>query len=268
MHTECFDKSRQSDVSFIPANCDNPICTAQVPGVLPLSGLSTQLSMAQPDMLLELLSSDTKLSIFDDVLTRPDVSPAGVIAKVATAAKGWQKYKSTDSRTQQDSRAVQPPASGDESGQQISAGNVSDRQSGPHNSSVVPELLDEMTRPVAAADSTSTAEPDDANSSAATVAAADATADAASHAAEGTAGTVLNDQGIVASSSAARHKVGFAEPAHENFVESAVAESTESSQTMADIQKAEQQAAAADLRARVAAGMRRCVFLAHSRLQQ
>ncbi|KAL3143046.1 hypothetical protein ABBQ38_003321 [Trebouxia sp. C0009 RCD-2024] len=75
---------------------------SKVPTTLPHAGLSTQLSMApeplmQADLLqgLQACSLDAKLSIFEDTLPGADVSPAGVIAKVATAAKAWQKIRAS-----------------------------------------------------------------------------------------------------------------------------------------------------------------------------
>lgn len=52
----------------------------------------------QADLLqgLQACSLDAKLSIFEDTLPRADVSPSGVIAKVATAAKAWQKLRAPE----------------------------------------------------------------------------------------------------------------------------------------------------------------------------
>lgn len=40
------------------------------------------------------LSADARLSIFDVPPSRPEVSETAVVARVATAAKAWQRYKS------------------------------------------------------------------------------------------------------------------------------------------------------------------------------
>ncbi|KAL0038743.1 hypothetical protein WJX79_006176 [Trebouxia sp. C0005] len=64
------------DRKLVPAQQQH---LSQAPETQSQTDLSAQLSMAQPDMLLELqrFGSDTKLSIFDDFTTKADISQAG-----------------------------------------------------------------------------------------------------------------------------------------------------------------------------------------------
>lgn len=216
--------------------------------------------MAQPDMLLQLqrLGSDTKLSIFDDFTTKADISQAGVVSKVASAVKGWQRYRSADSQTHPSDVANAAAAVGVCQSEQD---NVTRSDSGttaaPDSSSVIVDTAEEAQTSSSVGDMMPTVTSDSATASLATVCAAVRDADAPGQTSEGMASSMVSDSGSGAGSSAAPRKVGFAEPAREEVEEAGKITVTGSS----DVGKATTealQASAADLRARVAAGMRRC----------
>ena len=215
--------------------------------------------MAQPDMLLELqrLGSDTKLSIFDDFTTKADISQAGVVSRVATAVKGWQRYRSADSQTQHSDVADAAAAAGvRQSVQDSLTGSESGTTAGPDSSSVVVDTAEQAQTSSSVENMMPTVTSDSAAASLATVY-AEARDDAPGQTSEGMASSMVSDSGSSAGSSTAPRKVGFAEPAREEVEETGKTTVTSSS----DVGKATteaQQATAADLRARVAAGMRRC----------
>lgn len=277
---------------------------AQVPDSLPLTGLSTQLSMAQglmqPDALFELrrLGSDAKLSIFDDILTRPDVSPSGVVARVLTAAKGWQKYKSPAGKTAQEGCAVDPSASGEAPGQSSVAGNACSDQSvcveladsdtagtaeivGSGIAALEASAVAEAVASAVAGDGSSTAVEGSAvdvavasavagegsSAAGASSAVADATACEVATAvvraiaSEASSSAVPSSSGNNGSSGAARHRVGFADSAEECALTELIAVASAGLvEAAGEGTQAEQLATAADLRARIAASMRRLVI--------
>ena len=215
--------------------------------------------MAQPDMLLELqrLGSDTKLSIFDDFTTKADISQAGVVSRVATAVKGWQRYRSADSQTQHSDVADAAAAAGvRQSVQDSVTGSDSGMTAGPDSSSADVDTAEQIQRSSFVGDLMPTVKSDAAAASPATVC-AEAMDDAPRQTSEGMAGSMVSDSGSSAGSSAAPRKVGFAEPAREEVEETGKTTLTGSSD-VGKATKEAQQATAADLRARVAAGMRRC----------
>lgn len=235
-----------------------------------LAGPSTQLSMAQPDLLLELqlLDSDARLSIFDDAISTHDVSQAGVVSKVATAVKGWQKYRSAAGKCQQDSVTATTDATGEESVQDDTASTDTSPTAAPYSSLSDAEATAQEQPSLAVVDGVQIAQPDALAVPADSLAAvcADAIAHTPGPTSDSTTSVMIPESGSMASSSAAPRKVGFAEPSSEDPAESAGASSGDGSQR-AEVdgrQKAEgdrqteQQATAADLRARVAAAMRRC----------
>ncbi len=213
--------------------------------------------MAQPDMLLE-LGSGTKLSIFDDFTTKADISQAGVVSTVASAVKGWQRYRSADCQPQQNGATDAAAAAGVcQSGQDSVIGNNSGTTVGPDSTSVIVETAEQEQTGSAAGDVMPTVTSDAATASLATVCAEARDADAPGQTSEGMPGSMVSDSGSSAGSSAVLRKVGFAEPDREEVEETGKTSLTGSS----DVGKAAteaQQASAADLRARVAAGMRRC----------
>jgi len=214
--------------------------------------------MAQPDVLLELrrLGSDTKLSIFDDFTTKADISQAGVVGKVATAVKGWRRYRSADSLTQQSDVADAAAAGVRQSVQDSVTGSDSGMTAGPDSSSADVDTAEQIQRSSFVGDLMPTVKSDAAAASPATVC-AEAMDDAPRQTSEGMAGSMVSDSGSSAGSSAAPRKVGFAEPAREEVEETGKTTLTGSSD-VGKATKEAQQATAADLRARVAAGMRRC----------
>ena len=226
--------------------------------------------MAQPDTLLELqrLGSDTKLSIFDDVTTKADISQAGVVSKVASAVKGWQRYRSADSQTQQSyvpdaaaagvlqASVTDAAAAGALQGSGI--GSDSGTTAGPDTTSVAVDTAAEQAQISSSVDGMMpTVTSDVAAASLATVC-AEARDDTPGQTSAGMASSLVSESGSGAGSSAAPRKVGFAEPAREGFVQTGKTTVTGSSDMGKATTEAEQ-ATAADLRARVAAGMRRCV---------
>ena len=217
--------------------------------------------MAQPDMLLELhlMGSGTKLSIFDDFTTKADMSQAGVVSKVASAVKGWQRYRSADSQTQPSDVADAAAAAGVcQSVQDSVTGSDSGMTAGPDTTSVVVDTAAEQAQTSSSVgDVTPTVTSDAAAASLATVC-AEARHDAPGQTSEGMASSMVSESGSSAGSSAAPRKVGFAEPAREELEETGKTALTGSSD-MGKATTEAQQASAADLRVRVAAGMRRCV---------
>ena len=213
--------------------------------------------MAQPDTLLELqrLGSDTKLSIFDDVTTKADISQAGVVSKVASAVKGWQRYRSADSQTQQ---SYVPDAAAAGVLQASVIGSDSGTTAGPDTTSVAADTAAEQAQISSSVDGMMpTVTSDVAAASLATVC-AKARDNTPRQTSAGMASSLVSESGSGAGSSAASRKVGFAEPAREGVVETGKTTVTGSSD-MGKATTEAQQATAADLRARVAAGMRRCV---------
>ena len=222
----------------------------QVPNTMLVSVLSTQLSMApvQPETLLELqaLGPDAKLSIFDDTFKEVDVSPAGVLAKVATAAKGWQKFKGL-----QATLAAEAPDSGSDSLKQKQACHSTEVASSTASSSQLQHANHPADEHKAAASSDGAVH----NSSAAVISV------------KGSAGALLLPGGVSSSSADSStgrlqplHRVGFAGAA-EVSSEGAGEGDRGSSMSHAVVQQGqaeqqvEQQATAAGLR--MAAGMRR-----------
>ena len=214
--------------------------------------------MAQPDMLLELqrLGSDTKLSIFDDFTTKADISQAGVVSKVVSAVKGWQRYKSADSQTQQSDVADAAAAGVRQSVQNGITGSNSGMTAGPGSTSEVVDTAGQAQTSSSVGDVTPTVTSDAAPAASLATVCAEAKDDAPGQTSEGMASSMVSDLGSSAGSSAAPRRVGFAEPFREEFEETGKTALTGSS----DVGKASteaQQATAADLRARVAADMRR-----------
>ncbi len=222
--------------------------------------------MAQPDMLLELhrMGSGTKLSIFDDFTNKADISQAGVVSKVASAVKGWQRYRSADSQTQPSDVADAAAAAGVcQSGRDSVTGSESGMTAGPDSICVIVDTAAEQAQTSSSVgDVMLTVTSDAAAASLATVC-AEARGDAPGETSASMANSMVIDSGSSAGSSAVPRKVGFAEPAREEVEETGKTTVTGSS----DVGKATteaQQASAADLRARVAAGMRRCAACFHN----
>ncbi len=214
--------------------------------------------MAQPDMLLELqrLGSDTRLSIFDDFTTKADISQAGVVSQVVSAVKGWQRYKSADSQNQQSDVADAAAAGVRQSVQDGVTGSNSGMTAGPDSTSEVVDTAGQAQTSSSVGDMMPTVTPDAAAASLATVC-AEARDDALRQTSEGMASSMVSDLGSSAGSSAAPRRVGFAEPFREEVEETGKTALTGSS-VVGKASTEAQQATAADLRARVAAGMRRC----------
>lgn len=217
--------------------------------------------MAQPDMLLELhhMGSGTKLSIFDDFTTKADISQAGVVSKVASAVKGWQRYRSADSQNQQSGVAnAAAAASVCQSEQDSVTGNDSGITAGPDSTSVILDTAaEEVQTSSSVGDLMPTVMSDAAAASLASVCAEARDADAPGQTCEGMVSSIVSDSGSSAGSSAAPRKVGFAEPVREEVEETGKTTVTGSCEVGKATTEA-LQASAADLRARVAAGMRRC----------
>ena len=239
---------------LITPSCD--VCILQVPDALPLSGLSTQLSMAQPLMQsgalqdLQALGPDAKLSIFDDALDRPDVSPAGVLAKVATAAKGWQKFKKADSQPV----AEQLAASDGSTGQGVVRYTTEEASSSARDRQ--PGHADGETEPLSIAAMAVSSPLGSAGNSNAAVRPALASA---SHAAVLQPVVCSSNAGSHADSRQPHHRVGFVESVERSSAGAAEAGAA-ALHAVAEEEQGQQidhQASAADLRARMAAGMRR-----------
>ena len=196
----------------------------------------------QPDMLqhLQSLGADARLSIFDDTITKADVSPVAVVAKLATAAKSWQRFKSPDSQ---------------------------DQSSGPHASSAAGEdtpsaaALAELhaLRDHADGAKVSRDAADDSHGAASCVPGNSAAADAAAAtaAAAGLSSTLLSSHANRGSGNVAGHKVGFAQPDSGRAAEIGAAGDVKDGQEE-EVGSDEQQASNADMRAQLAAGIRRC----------
>lgn len=239
-----------------------------------LAGPSTQLSMAQPDLLLEmqLPDLDARLSIFDDAISTHDVSQAGVVSKVATAVKGWQKYRSAAGKCQQDGVTATTDATGEQSAQDDTASTDTGPTAAPYSTLASAEATAQEQPSLAVVDCVQIAQSDALAVPAGSLAAvcADASALAPMPTSDSTTSMILPESGSMASSSAAPRKVGFAEPSSQDPAEPAGASIGDGSQRAEvdgrqkaeDNRQTEQQATAADLRARVAAGMRRCALLA------
>ena len=217
--------------------------------------------MAQPDMLLELhhMDSGTKLSIFDDFTTKADISQAGVVSKVASAVKGWQRYRSADSQNQQSGVAnAAAAASVCQSEQDSVTGNDSGITAGPDSTSVILDTAaEEVQTSSSVGDLMPTVMSDAAAASLASVCAEARDADAPGQTSEGLASSMVSESGSSAASSAALRKVGFADPDREEVQETDNMTLT-GSDDMGKVTREAQQATTADMRARVAAGMRRC----------
>ncbi|DBB16734.1 TPA: hypothetical protein ACH3X3_014977 [Trebouxia sp. C0006] len=250
---------------------------SQAPETQSQTDLSAQLTMAQPDMLLELhhMDSGTKLSIFDDFTTKADISQAGVVSKVASAVKGWQRYRSADSQNQQSGVAnAAAAASVCQSEQDSVTGNDSGITAGPDSTSVILDTAaEEVQTSSSVGDLMPTVMSDAAAASLASVCAEARDADAPGQTCEGMVSSIVSDSGSSAGSSAAPRKVGFAEPVREEVEETGKTTVTGSCEVGKATTEA-LQASAADLRARVAAGMRRAAAVSngtpslHSTLRQ
>ncbi|KAA6429678.1 MAG: hypothetical protein FRX49_00112 [Trebouxia sp. A1-2] len=236
---------------------------SQAPETQSQTDLSAQLSMAQPDMLLELqrFGSDTKLSIFDDFTTKADISQAGVVSKVATAVKGWQRYKYADSQTQHSAVADAAAAGVRQSVQDNVTGSDSGMTAGPDSRSLIVNTAEQAQTSSSAEDMMPTVTSDSAAVSLAIIP-AKTKDDTSRQISAGMAIRMLSESGSGAGSSAASRKVGFAEPAREEVEESGNTSLTDSGDVGTATTEA-QQATAADLRARVAAGMRRAAAVSN-----
>ena len=206
-----------------------------------LSGLSTQLSMAQalmqPDMLqhLQSLGSDARLSIFDDTITKPDVSPVAVVAKLASAAKTWQRFKSPESQGQINS----PEAASVDADEEAST----------------VETLPGFLNAIASAESANISN-NVAGSSHSEASSIPGRSAAAARAESDEKGNLLpSSSANRGSSSVAGHKVGFVEPGSREAEDASAAGEIVGAQQ--EPNAAEQQAPNADMRAQLAAGIHR-----------
>ena len=205
-------------------------------------------TLTEPRMQLELhrLSSNAKVSIFDDCLPRPEVSQAGVIARVATAAKTWQRHQPADATAQQDTALLQSPYADDVTGQGSLPSSSSDMVGGSaqdHSSAEDVSRLQYATGSTAAADSVGTTGPRAAPEAA-----------AAGYAAVGGLSLELNHKGSSLSTPSTRLKVDFAEPRRVG----AAGAGTTGPSDAGEVERG-QAAAAADLRGQAVAGRCRCV---------
>lgn len=193
---------------------------------------------------LQALGPDAKLSIFDDALTRPDVSPAGVLAKVATAAKGWQKFRKAEQAAACDGSTEQTAVCHSTEEASVSGGNRQHSHAARET-----ELL--FNAAMTMNNTLGSAGNSDANVHLAT--------GSASHAAVLQPVVCGSSAGSHADTSQPHYRVGFAESVEVSTANAAEVAAVALRQWAEEEQgqQTDQLASAADLRARMAAGMRR-----------